>query len=334
VAAHLAELRPIAGAFGVEFLATGFRPYGTLDAVPWMPKERYVVMREYLPKKGRLALEMMKRTATVQANLDYADQADCAEKMRVAMGISPLVTALWAQSPIVGGRATGEQSHRAGVWLETDPDRCGLLPFAFDPRAPERLYRDYATWALDVPMFFVHRDGHFVPAGGITFRRFVAEGFAGQPATLADWELHLSTLFPEVRLKQYLEVRSADSGAVDMVTALPALWRGLLYHAEARAAAWRLVERWNFAEREALRRDVPREGVRARASGKPILGLCRELAAIARRGLTALGDDDPELLAPIEEIAATGVSRADRLIAAAGRGEKALREALALPLLG
>jgi glutamate--cysteine ligase len=332
LAAHLAELAPAARAQGVEFLATGFRPFGTLDDVPWMPKGRYRVMREYLPTRGRLAHEMMKRTATVQANLDYADQADCAEKMRVGMGVSSLVTALWAASPIVEGRATDEQSHRAAMWLETDPDRCGLLPFVFEPRAEERLFADYTSWALDVPMFFVHRGGTYTPVGGMTFRRYLAEGFQGQPATAGDWEVHLSTLFPEARLKQYLEVRGADAGAPDMVAALPALWRGLLYHPEARQAAWKLVKDWTMVEREALRREVPRAGFRARVGGREILEPCRELVAIAREGLLCLGDDQPDLLGPVEEIAASGVTRADQLRDLAGRGRDALRAALTIPL--
>jgi glutamate--cysteine ligase len=315
---HLDQLLPLARGFGVTFLATGFRPLGTLEEVPWMPKGRYRVMRAYLPTRGQLGHEMMKRTATVQANFDYADQADCAEKMRMTMGVSSLVTALWAASPLAEGKPTGFQSWRARAWLDTDPDRCGLLPFVFDPDAGERLWEAYAEWALDVPMFFVYRGGAYLEAGGMTFRRFLAEGFRGERASHADWELHLSTLFPEVRLKQYIEVRGADAGPLPMVQALPALYRGLVYDREARRAAWELVSGWSFAERQALRRDVPRAGLRAEVRGAPILGRCRELLAIARAGLERLGDDDPDLLAPIERIAASGRSRADELVVVAG----------------
>lgn len=311
---HLDELRPLVGALGLTWLGLGFRPFGTLDDVPWMPKGRYRVMRAYLPTRGALAHEMMKRTATVQVNLDYASQADCATKLCAAMGTSSLVTALWAASPLVDGRATDEQSHRAACWLDTDPARCGLLDFVFADDAEEQLYRRYAEWALDVPMFFVAREGEYRPAHGLPFRRFLAEGFQGERATLADWELHLSTLFPEVRLKQYLEVRGADAGPLEMELALPALCRGLLYDEEARRAAWALVADWTLAEREALRREVPREGLRTRVRGQAIAGRCRELVAIAQAGLRRLGaEEDLPLLEPIERIARTERTVADEL---------------------
>ncbi|MSP62551.1 MAG: glutamate--cysteine ligase [Myxococcales bacterium] len=343
VRAHLHELAPIAREVGITFLATGFRPLGTLDDVPWMPKGRYRVMREYLPRHGALGLEMMKRTATVQANLDYTDQADCAEKMRVAMGITSLVTALWAASPLCDGKPSGWQSWRARAWLDTDDARCGLLPFVFDPDAAETIFASYTEWALDVPLFFVHRDGQYQAAPGLTFRRFLGEGFAGQAATLADWELHLSTLFPEVRLKRYLEVRGADSGPLPMVEALPAFYRGVLYDAEARRAAWALVADWSFADRVALRREVPRAGLRTEVRGRAIGDRCRELVRIARDGLERLGDDDPALLDPAWRIAETGRTVADQVVEAWQRtlgdpGAAALTalagftEALRLPL--
>jgi glutamate--cysteine ligase len=246
------------------------------------------------------------------------------------------VTALWAASPIVDGRATPYQSYRAACWLDTDPDRCGLLPFVFAPEAPERLYADYADWALDVPMFFLRRDGVYRPVGGVTFRRFLAEGLDGERATAADWELHLSTLFPEARLKQYLECRGADASHLGLVTALPALYRGLLYDAQARAAAWSLVAGWSFAEREEVRREVPREGMATRVRGRPLGGLCRELVAIAREGLRRLGaDEDLALLEPVEAIAAAGRSYADEIrqaYQASGGDVAALIAKLALPL--
>ena len=316
LSAHHRELEPLARAAGLTFLGIGFRPLGTLDEVPWMPKGRYRVMREYLPTRGSLGLEMMKRTATVQANLDFTDEADCADKLRAAMGVTSLVTALWSSSPLSEGKSTGFQSVRAEAWLSTDDDRCGLLPFAFAPEAAERLFDDYTEWALDVPMFFVARSGRYLPVGAMTFRRFLAEGFGGHAATLADWELHLSTLFPEVRLKQYLEVRGADSGPAPMVVALPALYRGLLYDGDARRAAWDLTARWSFADRVALRAEVPRSGLRATVGGRPILDLCRELVQIARTGLARLGDDDPALLDPVQRVAEEGRSVADEILAA------------------
>jgi len=332
---HLRDLAAPAAARGLRFLGVGFRPFGTLDDVPWMPKGRYRVMRDYLPPRGRLAHEMMKRTATVQVNVDYADPADCAAKLRVAMGTSSLVTALWAASPIVDDRATDWQSYRARCWLDTDEQRCGLLPFVFAPEAPERLYHDYAEWALDVPMFFVRRES-YRPAGGIPFRRFLAEGFQGERATLADWELHLSTLFPEARLKQYIEVRGADAGPLDFVRALPALYRGLLYDREAREAAWALVAGFSLDEREALRREVPGAGLAARLGPHPILDRCRELVAIARAGLARLSaDDDLALLAPVEQVAVSARSFADEVRAFHRRvhgDRRALADFLALPL--
>ena len=336
VRGHLRELTAPVRALGLKLLGIGFRPYGTLDDVPWMPKGRYRVMRAYLPTRGRLAHEMMKRTATVQVNVDYADQADCAAKMRASMGTSSLVTALWAASPIVDGRVTDEQSHRAACWLETDPDRAGLLPFVFADGAEHDLYRNYAEWALDVPMFFVYRGGEYRPAHGLPFRRFIAEGFGGEHATDADWELHLSTLFPEIRLKRYLEMRGADSGPLEMVLALPALYRGMLYDAEACRAAFALVADWTMAERETLRREVPARGLRAEVRGRPIGPLALELVKIARAGLARLGaDDDAPLLDPVERIARDGRTTADEIrdhFRQCGGDPDAFAARLALPL--
>jgi glutamate--cysteine ligase len=310
---HIDELVPLAAALGVSFLGLGFRPFGSLDDVPWMPKGRYRVMRDYLPSRGRLAHEMMKRTATVQANLDYADEADAMEKLRLGLGLSSLVTALFAASPLVDGRPSGYQSYRAACWLECDPDRCGLLPFAFADGAS---FRDYAEWALDVPMFFLYRDGEYRPLGRrMPFRRFLVEGLDGERATTQDWELHLSTLFPEVRLKRYVEVRQADAGPRELVRALPALWRGIFYDGEARRAAWALVDGWSFDERLALYRETPRAGLRATVRGAPIVERCRELVAIARVGLARLGaHDGAALLEPLEQIAVESRSAADRMV--------------------
>jgi glutamate--cysteine ligase len=305
---HLDEILPIAAELGITFLGVGFRPFGTLDDVPWMPKGRYRVMREYLPTRGDLAHEMMKRTATVQANLDYLDEDDAMEKLRVAMGLSSIVTALFAASPIADGKPTGWQSWRARAWLATDPDRCGLLPFAFEPGAR---FRDYAEWALDVPMFFVYRGGEY-RAMHLTFRRFLREGWQGERATAFDWELHLSTLFPEVRLKRYVEVRQADASSREMVRALPALWRGVLYDADARRAAWALVDGWSFDERLDLYRRTPKEGLRARIRNRTVAELARELVAIARGGLDRLkSQGGAAMLSPLEEIAATGRTLSD-----------------------
>lgn len=299
--AHLHELLPLAESMGIAFLATGFRPLGTWDDVPYMPKGRYRVMREYLPTRGKLGVEMMKRTATVQANLDYMSEVDAIEKLRLSISLQALVTAMYAASPLVDGKPSGYKSFRAACWLDTDPDRCGLLPFLYKE---EVSFRDYAEWALDVQMFFVRRHHRYVHVPGLTFRRFMAEGWQGERATREDWDLHLSTLFPDTRLRQYVEVRGADSGPMELMRALPCLWRGMLYTSEGRRAAWDLVKDWTYEEREALRRDVPRLGMEAQVRGQEIGALCVELVRIAQAGLTSLGSaEGVRMLEPLLRVA-------------------------------
>jgi glutamate--cysteine ligase len=314
--AHVREVAAAARPLGIRFIGTGVRPFGALEDVTWLPKRRYVVMRDYFPRHGRasrLAHQMMKLTATVQANFDYASEADAAEKIRTAYGVTSIITALFAASPIAFGRPTGHQSYRAAIWLETDADRCGLLPFVFKP---DFRFRDYVEWALDVPMFFVVRDGVYRPADKMTFRRFLAEGWQGERATIDDWEVHLSTLFPEVRLKRYIEVRGADAGPMPMARALGALWRGLLEDAEARAAASVLVADHSFEEREALRRAVPVAGLAARFGKRSVRELAVELCRIAGAGLQRLsgGAADAQLLEAPRAYAEAGRTPADDLL--------------------
>lgn len=312
--AHLQELLPLADAMGARFVGCGFRPLGTWEEIPWVPKGRYVVMREYLPTRGKLGVEMMKRTATVQANLDYTSEEDAILKLRVGLGLAPLVTAVYAASPLINGQPADHKSFRAACWLDTDPDRCGILPFMFRDGAG---FRDYTEWALDVPMFFVYRHKRYLPARGLTFRAFLRDGFSGEQATLGDWELHLSTLFPEARLKQYIELRSADAGPLAYVRALPALWRGLFYSSEALGAAWDLVKDHSIEEREQLRREVPRLGMATRLRGRELGALCEEMLRIARAGLISLGSEGGvALLDPV--IAAVTERRcpADEILAA------------------
>jgi glutamate--cysteine ligase len=312
---HLGELSRVAGPLGIRFIAGGFRPFGRLDDVPWLPKQRYGIMRDYLPRHGRLGHEMMKRTATVQVNLDFQDEADAVDKIRVASGLSTIVTAMFAASPISEGRPNGHLSYRAAVWLDMDEDRCGLLPFVFEPSFS---FVRYAEWALDVPMFFIARQGRYHAVGDrFSFRRFLAEGWQEQRPTMADWLLHLSTLFPEVRLKRTIELRGADAGPPAFAEALAALWRGLLYDADARAAAWSLVAGASFADREALRREVPRAGLKARLATRPIAPLAVELVRIAAAGLARLpeGPEDGALLAPLADYAARGRHPADDMLA-------------------
>jgi glutamate--cysteine ligase len=324
---HLDELIAICTAEGVRLIATGFRPLQLPDQIPWMPKGRYVVMRDYLPRYGARAHDMMKRTATVQANVDFTDEADAIEKLRLGQGISPLVVALFAASPLANGKDTGEQSYRASAWLETDPARCGLLPFLFEPGAS---FQSYADWAADVPMFFVYRDGHYHSLAGenFTFRRFLAEGWRTERATPADWELHLSTLFPEVRLKRYLEVRQADASTREMVRALPALWRGVLASADTRRAAYALVSTLSWPQRMLAQQEVPRLGLRANLGGAALLPKARELVAIAVQGLSAVEPAARPLLQPLEKIVTSGRTIADaireRYLAAGGDARKIL----------
>jgi glutamate--cysteine ligase len=221
---HVREVTEEGRRLGMHFLGVGLGPWASLEDLPWLPKRRYAVMRSYLPTRGRLGHHMMKRTATVQANFDFDDEGTAFEKLKTAFGVTSIVTALAAASPISEGRPNGYRSMRAAIWLETDEDRCGLLPFVFNEGSG---FRAYVDWALDVPMFFVVRDGVYHPADGMTFRRFLREGWQGNRATMGDWEVHLSTLFPEARLKRYIEIRGADAGPMPVAIGLAALWRGL-----------------------------------------------------------------------------------------------------------
>jgi glutamate--cysteine ligase len=311
---HLREVSDVAAGMGINFIMGGFQPWAPLDQIPWLPKQRYDVMRVFLPRHGRSGHDMMKRTATVQVNHDFADEMDAAEKLRAAMSVTSIVTALYAASPITEGRPNGYKSCRAAVWLQMDEARCGLIPTAFSPGFG---FRSYADWALDVPMFFVSRLGRYHDVDGMTFRRFMRSGWQGQRATMADWALHLSTLFPEVRLKRTIELRGADAGPAPFVAALAALWRGLLDDPGARAAAYALTATASCGERDELRRIVPKAGLAARLGGHSLCDLAQELCAIAAVGLRHLpgGAADRGLLDPLMAYARAGRSPADDLLA-------------------
>jgi glutamate--cysteine ligase len=315
---HLDLIRRVSEPRGIAWLSLGANPLHDVDDIPRVPKARYAVMRSYLPAKGELAMHMMHLTATVQANLDYASEEDMVAKMRMAMGVSPLVSALFANSSLYLGKPSGFISRRVHIWRHVDPDRCGVLPFVFEPGFG---YERYVEWALDVPMFFVLRDGRYLPGEGRTFRRFLLEGHAEGPATLQDWNLHLTTLFPEVRLKQFLEVRGADAVPPELICALPALWKGLFYDDQARDAAFRLVADWTFPEREAALEAVARRGLQAEVAGRPVLPLARELVAIARTGLVRIGDgsrgesDERGFLDPLLAVAERGRSPGEEVLA-------------------
>jgi glutamate--cysteine ligase len=308
---HLSLMKRICEPLGIVWLGLGINPIHGVDQIPQMPKERYRIMRSYLPRRGSLALEMMHATATVQANFDFESEADMVAKLRMALGVSPIVSAIFANSGLSEGKANGYVSRRLHIWQHTDPDRTGLLPFAFEPGFG---YREYVEWALDVPMFFVVRDGRYQSVDGISFRRFMTEGWSGARATLDDWSRHLTTLFPEVRLKHVIEVRGADAVPPGLTCSLPALWKGLLYDAAARDAAWRLVAGSSHEERDAARADVARRGLAARFAGRSVLELARELAAISREGLRRIahaGRRDPDetaYLDPVSEQLELGMS--------------------------
>jgi len=291
---HLSLMKRVCEPLGIVWLGLGINPIHGVGEIPQMPKQRYRIMRSYLPTRGTLALDMMYATATVQANFDFASEADMVAKLRMALGVTPIVSAIFANAGLSEGKANGYVSRRLHIWQHMDPDRSGLLPIAFEAGFG---YREYVEWALDIPMFFVVRDGRYEAANGMTFRRFMAEGKAGERATLDDWARHLTTLFPEVRLKGVIEVRGADAVPPGLTCSLPALWKGLLYDAGARQAAWELVAGSSHEEREAARGDVARRGLAARFAGRPALELAKELAAISREGLRRIahaGRRDPD----------------------------------------
>jgi glutamate--cysteine ligase len=286
-----------------------------------MPKARYGIMQRYMPTKGKLGLDMMFRTSTVQVNLDFADETDMVAKMRIGFALQPITTALFANSPFTEGKPNGFKSYRAEVWRDTDPDRTGILPFVFDPAMGFERYVDYA---LDVPMYFVYRKGRYIDAAGASFRDFMRGRLAQAPAeypTFDDWADHLTTLFPDVRLKRFLEMRGADAGSsIAALVALSALWTGLLYESSALAEASDLVSDWTASEIKALRDEVPRRGLSTPFRGQTVGDIARAAIAIAEKGLkrrSALdrdGADERKHLAWLAEVAAEGHSPADRLL--------------------
>ena len=314
---HVRELLAVGEQLGVSFLGLGIAPKTPISSYPWMPKARYGVMRHVMQTKGTLGHRMMQQTATVQSNFDYTDEADALRKFRLSMALSPIFVAVSANSPVVDGRPSGYRSFRAHTWTDTDNDRCGILPFAFETDA---LFRSYTEYALDVPMYFIERNSTLLPLRGVTFRRFLHEGYESHRATIEDWRLHLTTLFPEVRLKTYIELRSADSQPVDLMLGTPALAKGLLYDDDCLEAAWGVVASWPIAERLHLNEDAAKEGLRAQAGRFRLRDYAAELISIAREGLkrqavcNAEGEDETIFLDRLQEEIAAGFCPADRLI--------------------
>jgi glutamate--cysteine ligase len=318
---HLSILRGIAEPLGIRFLGTGSSPTWTIEDTPLMPKSRYDIMRRYMPKVGTRGLDMMYRTCTIQANLDYSSEADMRRKMQVSMKLQPLATALFAASPFTHGRPNDFLSWRSAAWCDTDNHRSGILPFVFKP---DFGFADYVNWAIDVPMYFVIRDGRYRDCTHVTFRQFMGGALRGElddwQANMGDWVNHLSTLFPEVRLKRYLEMRGTDGGPLLHICALPAFWTGLLYDEHALSAAEALTGDWHYEEVAALRAAVPRQALNATFRGRKLREIGMEVMSLAsmglkRRGrLNADGDDERIFLSPIEALLERGTTLAEHML--------------------
>ena len=282
---HLDEMKKICAPLGFGLLGIGFLPKWKRGDIPWMPKSRYQIMRKYMPKKGSLGHDMMLRTCTVQVNLDYKSEADMVLKFRLGLALQPIVTALFSNSPFKEGKKNNFLSYRSYVWSKTDSDRCGMLPFVFDDGFSFERYRNYA---LDVPMYFVVQNGKYIDVSGESFRDFMQgtlRSMPGEYPSIKDWENHLSTLFPEVRLKQFLEMRGADAGPWQSLCALPAFWTGILYSDSSLCAAWDIVKKFSSEDILGLYKSVPRDGFKTKFRKKNILGLAQEILKISQSGL-------------------------------------------------
>ena len=318
---HLNQCKEIGQRLGVGFLGVGMWPDKARSDLPVMPKGRYKIMLNYMPKVGKLGLDMMLRTCTIQVNLDYASEADMVRKFRVGLALQPVATALFANSPLTESKPNGYKSFRSHIWEDTDPDRTGMLPFVFEDGFGYERYLDYA---LDVPMYFVYRSGKYIDVAGESFRAFIdgkLPQLPGEKPRLSDFVDHLSTIFPEVRLKSFLEMRGADGGRWSRICALPALWVGLLYDGTALDAAWDLVKDWNIEERTRLRHAVPKTALTTPVPGggtvRDLAGHVLEIATegLSRRArLNTAGDNESGFLDPLREVVATGVTPADRLL--------------------
>ncbi len=318
---HLTQVREVGDKLGIGFLGLGASPLWSLAETPVMPKGRYGIMAPYMDKVGTMGRDMMFRTCTVQVNLDFASEADMVKKLRVSLALQPIATALFANSPFLDGKPNGFLSYRSEVWRDTDNARAGMLPFAFEDGFGFEQYVDYA---LDVPMYFVMRDGKYINTSGESFRAFLdgrLPQLPGEKPVMKDWADHLTTIFPEVRLKKYLEMRGADSGPWRRLCALPALWVGLLYHQASLDAAWDIAKDWTAEERQKLRDDVPRLALHATIRGRSVQDIAMDVLKIARQGLEARdlhgckGRTEAAFLDPLDEIAQSGKTAAEHLLA-------------------
>ncbi|MFM1863116.1 MAG: hypothetical protein RLZ26_1638 [Pseudomonadota bacterium] len=313
---HLAEVAELAGPMGVGFMGLGAAPVWRHDEMPMMPKGRYRLMTDYMGRVGTHGTQMMYRTCTVQVNLDFDSEADMVLKMRVALALQPVATALFASSPFFEGRPNGHRSWRSRIWRSLDDARTGMLPFAFEPGFG---FERYVDWVLDVPMYFVYREGRYINALGQSFRDFLKgrlPALPGEVPTLSDWADHLTTVFPEARLKRYIEMRGADAGPLGNLVALPAFWTGLIYDADALGAAWEIARGWDAATREGLRVAASEAGLAGSAGGVSLRDVAARVLDLSRAGLVARGLGEEVHLAPLQAIVASGRTRADDLLAA------------------
>jgi glutamate--cysteine ligase len=319
--AHLAQVREVARPLGIGFLGMGMTPKWTRAEIPQMPKGRYRIMTAYMPKVGKLGIDMMYRTCTVQTNLDFSSEADMVKKLRVSLALQPVGTALFANSPFTEGKPNGYLSFRSEIWRDTDADRSGMLPWAFEDGMGFERWVDYA---LSVPMYFIKRGDTYLDVSGESFRDLFAGKLASHPgekATISDWANHISTIFPEVRLKRYLEMRGSDGGPWRRLPSLPAFWVGLLYDQTSLDAAWDMVKDWTAEERQQLRDDVPKLGFAAKIRNRTILSLASECLALSRNGLArrarkdAGGADETRYLDPLDDLVARGTTPAEELLA-------------------
>ena len=321
VTGHIKQVKDVADELGAGILGLGYQPKWSLDDVGWMPKGRYKIMREYMPTRGSLGLHMMLATCTVQVNLDFRSESHMAEMFRAALALQPLATALWANSPFRDGKKNDFLSFRSHIWTDTDPDRCGVMPFVFEDNFGFESYVDYM---LDMPMYFVYRDGQYIDASGRSFRDFMAGkllALPGETPSIKDWEDHLTTAFPEVRLKKFIEMRGADGGPSKNLCALPAFWVGLLYDDQALADVTSMISDWSYDEVSALRDEVPIAALKTPFRGSTLQDLAKDVLAIAKQGLErrakldGSGQDETVFLNPLHAIAESGITPAEELLA-------------------
>ncbi|MEM6492437.1 MAG: glutamate--cysteine ligase, partial [Pseudomonadota bacterium] len=319
---HLAHVKAAADPLDLGLFGFGFHPTWAREDVHWMPKGRYAIMRRYMPEVGQLGIDMMIRTCTIQTNLDFSDEADMVLKLRAALALQPAATALFANSPFYEGAANGFQSYRSWIWTDTDADRCGVPPVVFEDGFG---FERYVDWLIDVPMYFAYRDGRYRDLAGKSFRRFLAgdlDDLPGEKPRISDFADHATTVFPEARLKRYIEMRGADGGPWSRICALPAFWVGLMYDSASLTAAWDLVKTWTIDDHRRLRIETPKQGLRtATPDGRTLLDLCRDLLELSAAGLAAraradgLAKDETIFLRSLQDSVESGRSPADRALA-------------------